>query len=64
MISRPLNDLLKKDNFRWSAEVDSAFVQLKEALTIALVLELPNAHKTFVVETDTNGYGIGVILMP
>jgi len=32
-------------------------------MVTALILALPNISKTFVVETDTSGLGIGVVLM-
>ncbi|XP_019235516.1 PREDICTED: uncharacterized protein LOC109215856 [Nicotiana attenuata] len=63
VICKPLTDLTKKDGFKWSTSADAAFAALKEALTQAPVLALPDATKTFIVETYASGHGIGVALM-
>ncbi|WMV40980.1 hypothetical protein MTR67_034365 [Solanum verrucosum] len=52
VISKPLTDLLKKDNFAWSSQASEAFQALKTVLTTALVLILPDYGQPFVVETD------------
>lgn len=63
IISKPLIYLLKKDSYKWSLAATDSFKQLKEVLTRTPVLALPDANKTFVVETDASAYGIGVVLM-
>lgn len=53
----------KKDSFVWTEDVIIAFNKLKQALISSPVLILPDFTKTFVVETDASGLGIGVVLM-
>ena len=57
----PLTTLLKKDSLSWIPEVTKAFEHLKE--TMFLVLVMPDFTKTFIVECDALGNGIGVFLM-
>ncbi|KAL0375527.1 UNVERIFIED_CONTAM: hypothetical protein Scaly_0670300 [Sesamum calycinum] len=52
VISKPLTELLRNDNFRWIANATDVFERLKQALTFALVLALPDFTKIFVVEAD------------
>lgn len=63
MISRPLNDLLKKGAFKWNDLAEQAFTDLKRALVSAPVLAILDFTKVFVVETDASKIGIGGVLM-
>lgn len=63
IISKPLTQLLRKGvSFRWGSEAEAAFQQLKQALTSAPVLGLPDFSKQFTVETNASDAGIGAVL--
>lgn len=63
MICRPLFDSLKKDSFVWSNTQQLTFDNLKNKLTNALVLALPDFAKPFILEADACGYGLGAVLI-
>ncbi|RDX93875.1 Tf2-6, partial [Mucuna pruriens] len=63
-IAAPLNELVKKDVvFKWDDVHEQAFNLLKDKLTNAPVLCLLNFDKTFEIECDASGVGIGAVLM-
>ena len=62
-IAAPLMTLTKKYAFSWTPEATKSFEQVKEVMCKAPVLNTPDFTKTFIVECDAMGNGIGVVLM-
>nr|CAE02083.2 OSJNBa0074B10.11 [Oryza sativa Japonica Group] len=63
-IARPMTQLLKKDEkFKWTAECDKSFEELKKILVSAPVLILPDQMKDFQVYCDASRHGLGCVLM-
>nr|KYP60064.1 Transposon Ty3-G Gag-Pol polyprotein [Cajanus cajan] len=58
----PLNELMNDVPFIWGEAQEKAFHDLKEKLTHALILALPNFAQTFELECDASGFGIGAVL--
>ena len=62
-VAHPLNTLTsEKQPFKWTAKCQMAFEQLKEKITMAPALRMPNDEDPFHIETDGSGIGIGAIL--
>ena len=62
-IAAPLTTLLKKYAFSWTPEATKASEHLKEIMCQAPTLATLDFTKTFIVECDASGNGIGVVLM-
>ena len=63
-IAAPLNELTKKGvAFSWGVEQDRSFNMLKDKLTHAPLLQLPNFNKTFELENDASGIGLGGVFL-
>ena len=62
-IAAPLTDLIRKDRpYEWTPAQDSAFAALKDAITTAPVLSLPDPQRPFILTTDASGATIGAVL--
>jgi hypothetical protein len=63
-IVAPFNDLMKKGvPFYWGAAQEHSFNTLIDKLTHAPLLQLPDFGKTFELECDASGIGIGGVLL-
>jgi ribonuclease HI len=63
-IARPMTALLaKKVEFKWTLACQESFEMLKQKLTTASVLVLPDVHKPFSVYCDASYTGLGCVLM-
>jgi hypothetical protein len=62
-IAAPFTALLKNNSFSWTPKTDQAFQTLKATMCTTPILTLPDFTKTFVLECDASGRGIGAILM-
>ncbi|XP_074306469.1 uncharacterized protein LOC141641716 [Silene latifolia] len=63
-IAKPLTSLMRKENrFVWDESCEKAFLTLKERLTTALILALPDGNDNFEVYTDASKKGLGCVLM-
>jgi hypothetical protein len=62
-IARPLNDLTKKNYiWNWGTKEQEAFDTLKQACTAYPVLRTPDWKQLFIMETDTSGFALGVVI--
>ncbi|GKV07038.1 hypothetical protein SLEP1_g18849 [Rubroshorea leprosula] len=63
-IAAPLTEIVKKSvGFKWESGQENAFNLIKENLISAPLFALPDFTKTFEIECDASGIGIGVVLM-
>eukprot|EP00253_Pinus_taeda_P021805 PITA_21805 len=63
-IAYPITSLQKKGKaFKWTAECQQSFDQLKHLLTTAPILSIADPNKDYVVCTDASKEGVGGVLM-
>jgi len=62
-IEAPLTTLLKREAFSWTQATTKTFEKIKEAMCTNLVLVMLDFIKTFIVDYDASGHGIGAVLM-
>lgn len=63
-IALPLTDLTKKERtFQWTDKEEESFQKLKDALTTAPVLRVPDPSKPYMIKTDASDRAYGSVLM-
>ncbi|WVZ97722.1 hypothetical protein U9M48_043236 [Paspalum notatum var. saurae] len=63
-IAKPMTSLLEKDaEFKWTAERQATFDELKKRLTTTPLLSLPDQQKKFTMYCDASRDGLGCVLM-
>ena len=63
-IAAPLTRLTQKDvRFQWNSNCEQSFQRLKQTLTTAPVLAIPEIGEDFMVYSDASGHGLGCVLM-
>ena len=62
-VAQPMTQLTGKDvKFKWSEACEKCFIALKDMLTSAPVLVIPEADQPYVVYTDASITGLGCVL--
>jgi hypothetical protein len=62
-ISNPLTKLTEENTpYQWSKECQKGFETLKEKLTHAPVLKMPDFNNEFLLAVDASGYAVGAVL--
>ena len=61
--AKPLRQLTeKRSTFKWTTDCQAAFDHLKQCLTSAPTLMMPNWSRPFIINTDASDTGIGAVL--
>ena len=64
-IATPLTDLVKKNasnKVKWSEQTQKGFDKLKICICSHSVLRSPDLSRTFILQTDASGTGLGAVL--
>jgi hypothetical protein len=62
LLAAPLYELTGKNPFHWQPVHQTAFEEIKKALTNAPVLGLPNKTDPFILDTDASDVAVGAVI--
>lgn len=65
-IAAPLTELTKntgKNQVKWGQPQEEAYLQLRNVLTVQLILKMADLSKPFIVQVDASEIGLGAVLL-
>jgi len=63
-ITKPLRHLTRQDvEWHWDEHKESAFEQLKEAVSVSLILRYYNLREKVTIKCDASQHGLGAVLL-
>ena len=65
IITEPLTELIKKnspEDVQWDVRTKLAFQKFKQMLVSTSLMQNPDFTRTFVLQTDASGTGVGAVL--
>ena len=62
-VLQPLSERVGKSEFKWTEEMDKAFMAMKALIAADAMQRYPNHNKPFVIKTDASNYQMGAVVL-